>query len=119
MIYKVIADVDVKTPTSIKSLKPGQVIKLSTASAAALIAAGKIEPIFEPVNNPGERMAIVGENCAPEEIRPYVTDFGALVIPWNSNARYHYWKKGGQSLCETLKELGRCDLIPKYRSIYN
>lgn len=50
---------------------------------------------------------------------PYVTDYGSLVIPWNSHPRYHYWKPGGQSLCETLKELGRCDLIPKYKSPYS
>lgn len=60
-----------------------------------------------------ERM---GENCSPEEKRPYISDSGILVIPWNSPARYHYWKKGGKSVCDTLRELGRCDLIPLYRS---
>lgn len=49
---------------------------------------------------------------------PYVTDYGSLVIPFNSDVRYHYWK-GGQSVCDTLKELGRCDLIEKYKSLYN
>lgn len=71
-----------------------------------------------PVDDLNERMCIMGENTASGEIKPYVTSFGVLVIPWNSDPRYHYWK-GGQSLCETLKELGRCDLISKYRSIYN
>ena len=75
-------------------------------------------PIFEPVDDLNERMAIMGENTKPEEVRPYVTEFGVLVIPWNSDQKYHYWN-GGQSLCNTLKELGRCDLIPKYKSIYN
>lgn len=63
-----------------------------------------------------ERMAIMGEECEPEQVQPYVTESGILVIPWNSPARYHYWKKGGQSVCDTLRELGRCDLIPLYRS---
>ncbi len=119
MTYRVIDGVDVKTPTGIKSLKPGQVIKLSASSATVLIEAGKLIPIFEPVDNLNERMSIQGENTAPGEVMPYVTNFGVLVIPWNSDPRYHYWKKGGQSLCETLRELNRCDLIPKYRSIYN
>ncbi len=118
MTYKVIAGVDVKTPTGIKSLKPGQVIKLSTSSATALIEGGKIEQIFEPMDNLHERVCIMGSNCAPEEVKPYVTNFGVLVIPWNSDRKYHYWA-GGQSICVTLRELGRCDLIPKYRSIYN
>lgn len=65
-----------------------------------------------------ERMAIMGENCEPNRIKPYVTDFGVLVIPWNSESRYHYWNKG-QSVCDTLKELGWCDLIPKYKSFYS
>lgn len=64
-----------------------------------------------------ERMCIMGENCEPEEVKPYVSDFGILVIPWNSARKYHYWNKG-QSVCNTLKELGRCDLIEKYKSIY-
>lgn len=65
-----------------------------------------------------ERMAIMGENCEPDQTKPYVTGFGVLVIPSDSNKKYHYWN-GGQSVCDTLKELGRCDLIPQYKSIYS
>ena len=64
-----------------------------------------------------ERMAIMGENCSPEQTEPFVTDFGVLVIPFNSSKKYHYWN-GGQGVCDTLKELGRCDLIEKYKSPY-
>ncbi len=64
-----------------------------------------------------ERMAIMGENCDPSQTEPYVTNFGVLIIPFNSDKKYHYWN-GGQSLCDTLKELGRCDLIPKYKFLY-
>lgn len=49
---------------------------------------------------------------------PYITPYGSLVIPFNSGKKYHYWN-GGQGVCETLKELGRCDLIPKYKSVYS
>jgi len=65
-----------------------------------------------------ERMAIMGENCSPEQTEPFVTDFGVLVIPFNIDKEYHYWD-GGQSVCDTLKELGRCDLIEKYKSPYS
>lgn len=34
---------------------------------------------------------------------PYIKD-GHLVIPFNSNPKYHWWA-GGQSIIETLKEL--------------
>jgi len=57
-----------------------------------------------------ERMAIIGENTSPDEVLPYVTDFGVLVIPFNSPERYHWWK-GGMSPCDILRELGRCDLL--------
>lgn len=107
MTYKVIDDVGVKTPKGVKTLRRGQIIKLAASSAMALIEVGKIEPVIEPVDNLNERMAIQGENCAPEEVKPYISAFNTLVIPWNSAPRYHYWKKGGQSLCDTLKELGR------------
>lgn len=77
--------------------------------------AGKVEPQAIPYEL-AERMAIMGENCEPEQIKPYVTDSGILVIPFASSQKYHYWKQGGQSVCDTLRELGRCDLIPKYKS---
>src|SRR3990167_4044707 len=74
-------------------------------------------PVFEPVDDLAERMAIMGENCEPEQVEPFVADFGVLVIPYNSDKKYHYWN-GGQGVCVTLKELGRCDLIEKYKSLY-
>lgn len=74
--------------------------------------AGKIEPQAIPYEL-AERMAIMGEECEPDQVQPYIADFGVLVIPFNSNPKYHYWNKG-QSICTTLKELGRCDLIEKY-----
>ncbi len=118
-MYKVISDLKLKVQGVVKVFLAGNVIKLPEEAAKKFIQQGKIEPSFMPVDNLGERLAIMGENTAPEEIKPYVTNFGVLVIPWNSDPRFHYWRPGGQSLCKTLRELGRCDLIPKYRSIYN
>jgi hypothetical protein len=37
---------------------------------------------------------------------PYLTLEGGLVIPFDSPERYHWWKPGGQSVQETLSELG-------------
>jgi len=63
-----------------------------------------------------ERMAIMGENCSPDDTRPRVEN-DVLVIPFASDSKYHWWWKGGMSPCDTLKELGRCDLLDKYRHI--
>ena len=116
-MYKVTSDLKLKVQGVIKVFPVGSVIKLPEKPAKMFIQQGKIEPVFEPVDDLNERMAIQGENCEPGQVKPFVTDFGVLVIPWNSPKRFHYWNKG-QSVCETLRELGRCDLIEKYKSIY-
>ena len=36
---------------------------------------------------------------------PYVDANGRLNIPFNSDPKYHFWKRCGQSLLETLREL--------------
>ena len=36
---------------------------------------------------------------------PYLDERGTLMIPTDSDPKYHYWK-GGQSVVMTLKELG-------------
>lgn len=113
-MYRVVDELKLKTKGVIKVFCVGSVIRLSEASAGVLVQQGKIEPVSEPVDNLAERMAIMGENTNPDEVLPYVTEFNSLVIPFNSPARYHYWK-GGMSPCDVLKELGRCDLLDKYR----
>jgi hypothetical protein len=42
--------------------------------------------------------------------KPYVARDGELVIPFDSDPRYHYWN-GGQSIDATLKELGAGEKI--------
>ncbi|HOO41320.1 MAG TPA: hypothetical protein PK653_07745 [Syntrophales bacterium] len=37
---------------------------------------------------------------------PYISDAGDLVIPFDADPRFHYWKPCGQSIFETLRELG-------------
>lgn len=117
-MYKVINDLKLKVQGVVKVFPVGSVIKLPEKSAQIFIQQGKLVPVFEPVNDLNERMAIMGENCEPEQTEPYVTSFGALVIPFNSDKKYHYWA-GGQSVCDTLRQLGRCELIEKYKSLYN
>lgn len=36
---------------------------------------------------------------------PYIAEDGDLVIPYDSDPKYHYWKPCGQSIFETLREL--------------
>ena len=141
MTYEIITPFTVKTKQGDLTLNPGQTITLAEEKAVKLIGEGKIKPIGEPkqdtLNNLlsyfeekgkiknefeseslNERMCLMGENTDTEQAKPYVTSFGVLVIPFNSDKKYHYWA-GSQSVCDILKELGRCDLIPKYKSIYS
>jgi len=37
--------------------------------------------------------------------KPYIDARGDLIIPFDSEEKYHWWKEGGQSIRETLKEL--------------
>ncbi len=117
-MYRVVKDLTVKVNGMIKTFKVGSIVKLPFQSAQMFIQQGKIEPMFEPMGDLNERMCIMGENTEPGLMEPYVTDFGILVIPWNSDTKYHYWN-GGQSPCDTLKELGRGDLVEKYKSFYS
>lgn len=118
MTYKVTTLFTVKTKLGDLTLNPGQVVTLEEVKAKKLIGEGKLIPLPFEAEALNERMCIRSENCSPEQVEPFVTDFGVLVIPNNSDKKYHYWD-GGQGICDTLKGLGRCDLIPKYKSIYN
>ena len=117
-MYKVTSDLKLKVRGVVKVFLVGSVINLPEKSAQMFIQQGKIKPVFEPVDDLNERMSIQGENCEPGQVKPYVTNFGVLVIPYNSDKKYHYWN-GGQSVCDTLRELGRCDLLEKYKSFYS
>ncbi len=116
-MYKVVQNLTVKVQGVIKTFPIGAILKLPEKAAQLFVQQGKIRLVSTGYEL-AERMAIMGENCEPEQVEPYVTDFGVLVIPRNSDKKYHYWN-GGQSVCVTLKELGRCDLIEKYKSIYS
>ena len=54
------------------------------------------------------RKLLVQELTAEEmaQPRPHFNASGDLVIPFNSPGRYHWWV-GGQSVEDTLRELGR------------
>jgi len=117
-MYEVTSELKLKVQGVIKVFPVGSVINLPEKSAQIFVQQGKLVPVFEPVDDLPERMAIMGENCKPGQVKPYITNYGSLVIPWNSPRKYHYWN-GGQGVCVTLKELGRCDLIEKYKSIYS
>lgn len=115
-MFKVVQILTVKLDGQPKTFQPGSIVRLPEAAAQKLIEQGKLEKIFEPVDDLAERMAIMGENCSPDDTRPRVEN-DVLVIPFASDSKYHWWWKGGMSPCDTLKELGRCDLLDKYRHI--
>lgn len=37
--------------------------------------------------------------------KPYIAADGNLIVPYDSDPKYHYWKPCGQSIFETLREL--------------
>jgi hypothetical protein len=45
--------------------------------------------------------------------KPYITDDGELIIPFDSDPKYHFWKPCGQSVAETLRELNAPDWVWK------
>lgn len=95
MTFKVLKPFQIKTKAGLIGLKEGQVISVPEGKAIKLVSDGRIKPI-----------------------EPYITDFGSLVIPFDSDRRFWWWNRG-QSVCDTLREFGRCDLIIKYKSIYS
>jgi hypothetical protein len=38
--------------------------------------------------------------------KPYITDDGDLIVPHDSDPKYHFWHPCGQSIFHTLRELG-------------
>jgi hypothetical protein len=46
--------------------------------------------------------------------RPYIKERAELLIPFNAAPRYHWWA-GGQSILDTLRELGAPpDVVARY-----
>ena len=45
-----------------------------------------------------------------ETNRPYIDEQGVLVVPFDSEPRFHWWA-GGQPIIETLKELDAPDEV--------
>ena len=53
-------------------------------------------------------------NYLKQKKMPYLDRHGTLIIPFDCDPRYHWWNNG-QSIIETLKELGASkDIIKKY-----
>jgi hypothetical protein len=46
--------------------------------------------------------------------RPHINPQGELILPFTSDPKYHWWA-GGQSILETLRELGAPpDVVARY-----
>lgn len=43
--------------------------------------------------------------------QPYINAKGELVVPFNSDPKYHWWRQGSQGLFETLRELKAPDEV--------
>ena len=53
-------------------------------------------------------------NLASTHAKPYITPKGDLIISFDNDSKYHWWR-GGQSVLRTLVELGaREDILDRY-----
>ncbi len=62
---------------------------------------------------------VIVEALDPQEgfAMPYIDETGTLIIPFRAPRKYRHWQ-GGQSILETLQELGASDdVIRKYTKI--
>jgi len=94
MKFEVVEDFKIKTTSKgIIELSRGQVIEISPAQAQKL--ADKIRPL------------------------PHIDHSGTLVIPFDSPQKYYWWHRG-QSIKDTLRELGASDeILKRYKSPYS
>ena len=94
MKFEVVEDFKIKTTSKgIIELSRGQVIEISPAQAQKL--ADKIRPLL------------------------HIDHSGTLIIPFNSPPGYHWWNRG-QSVIQTLRELGASDeILERYKSPYS
>ena len=55
------------------------------------------------------------QTTKPGHPTPYINERSELIIPHDSDPKYHWWTEEGQSIEETLKELqAPPDVIAKY-----
>lgn len=94
MKFRVLENITLKTGNGNIELREGQTVEVQPEKVSKLVEAGKLCPL------------------------PSVDHNGTLIIPFNSPPEYHWWNRG-QDICTTLKELGRCDLIERYKSPYS
>ncbi len=50
-----------------------------------------------------------------KRVDPFIDQKGDLVIPMEGSSKYHWWRRGGQSILDTLLELGAgADILDRY-----
>lgn len=82
MQYQVLKEIEAKTVSGTRIIKAGQIINIPPEKAEKFVSEGKLAPLK----------------------MPYFESDGDLVIPFDSDQKYHWWA-GGQSISETIKEL--------------
>jgi len=76
--------------------------------------AGK--PIDQYSKEEVEKLCVACANSILPDIgakfaEPFITPTGELVVPFDSDPRFHFWKKCGQSIFDTLRELKASDEV--------
>ena len=74
--------------------------------------------IAKYLNGGGEQNKRVQGICENDEsyscLKPYINEYGELIIPFGADARYHYWG-GGMNILDILLELNASEeVVCKY-----
>ena len=79
--------------------------------------AGLMDKSFATMNRE-EVESIIGFAFSADAMPSVSTSFeppsiidGNLIIPFNSDPKYHYWKRCGQSIFATLREIGASEEV--------
>lgn len=95
MKFQVLENFIIKTGENSISLYKGQTVEVQPEKVTKLVESGRLQPL------------------------PYITDYGTLIIPHNAPSRFHWWNRG-QSIKDTLQELGASDeILKRYKSPYS
>jgi len=58
----------------------------------------------------------IPDRCPAEACKaPFINRYGDLIIPMDGDPKYHWWRRGGQSVLDTLLELRATeDILNRY-----
>jgi len=99
-------------PTKLRSIEEmmGEGFASSKSIRPVIITQHTNETVIFNASKPAKESRFISDDVNMPRVKN-----GALIIPFTSPNKYHWWKRGGQTAIETLVELGAShDLLKKY-----